>query len=136
MKKRSSKLFKKIACIDPRPLEVTLAIQALLIGLFFLSPGDAFGTTQVYHVLSLIMPEGLWGLLFIATGILGIMAITTGKLRGSAITLALFLWLIVDLSSWISNVNSGATVSYLTFVIMAMWAAIAVSARDYFNCDR
>lgn len=132
-----SRLLKKIACINSTPMEIILAVQALFFGVFLLLPGDAFGTTQVYHILSLIMPEGIWGLIFIAVAILEMVSISnsTDKLRGTAITLALFLWLTVDLSSWFSNANSAATVSYLTFVLMAMWSVIAVSTKDYFDCD-
>lgn len=131
-----SRLFRKIACIDPRPLEIVLAIQALLFGIFFLLPGSAF-STQVYHVLSLIMPEETWGIIFIVSGILEIIVISgrMNRLRIPTATLALFLWLIVDLSSWMSNVNSAAVVSYFTFAIIAMWSAIATSAKEYFGCE-
>ncbi len=130
-------MFKKIVCIDPRLLEIILALQALLFGIFLLLPGNAFESAQVYRILSTIMPEGLWGLIFVGSAILEIIVVSNiaGKLRRVSATLALFLWLIVDLSSWFSNANSAATVTYLTFVLMAMWVAVAVSARDYFDCD-
>jgi hypothetical protein len=131
------RLFKKISCTNSKPLEIVLIVQSILFGVFLLVINNAFVVTPVYHVLALILPEGAWGLIFVSMGMLQLLALNnaTGRLRGTCSMIALFLWLIVDISAWLSNSSSAATVSYLTFVMMAAWCVIAISTKEYFNCD-
>jgi hypothetical protein len=131
------RMIKRMACIDSMPLEAVLSVQAVLFGAFLILPDSAFLHVQVYRALSSIAPEEAWGIVFLALGISELVAIHFNwrRFRSSCAALALFMWLFVDLGSWISNVESAATVTYFTFVLIAMWSVISISTRDYSGCD-
>jgi hypothetical protein len=131
------RMIRRIACVDLMPLEVILSIQAMLFGAFLLFPDSAFLHVQVYRALSSIAPEEAWGIAFFALGASQLVSVHLNrwKFRHFCAILALFMWLFVDLGAWISNVESAATVTYFTFVLIAMWAVVSISARDYYSCD-
>lgn len=132
-----TRMIRKIACTDSSPLEAVIAFQAAALGIFLLLPYSTFESSQVYHILSLILPETIWGIIFLAQGVFELIAIhvLSWRIRSILATTALFLWMFVDISCWVSNPASGASVVYLTFALASLWAVVSLSVRDWFNCD-
>jgi hypothetical protein len=125
----------KMIHYDTRALEFTLSFQCVAWGIWLILPLDTFSSSQVYSIISRILPEWVWGIIFLTAGILQIYSVHQyhWAFRRLMATVVLFLWVIVDVSLWVSRSSSAASITYLVFALSAMWCVVAISVRGKVN---
>lgn len=105
-------------------VEVYLALQAIVFGWWLLMPWQSFAVgSDVYTTLSLV-PEAVWGTLFLGHGILHLVALETGdrRMRMRGTSMVVFLWLVVLIAFVSAAPWSTATPTYLVPVLAGLWA--------------
>lgn len=106
-------------------LEVYLAVQAVVFGLWLLMPWSTFSTvSHAYRVLDAMLPEWVWGSLFAVQGFTHLWALDRGRFRWrrGMVLVMLFLWLTVAMAFLMTVPLSTATPMYLLPILGSLWA--------------
>jgi hypothetical protein len=105
-------------------LEVQGAVFLILVGAWYLLPMETFSTSQVYRVLSTIMPETFWGVMFLTLGacyVIAILALNYNARRTAAfLSSLLFMFFAV-----LFFIGSTAAIGALNFLILALSQTVA-----------
>lgn len=108
---------------DPEPVELLLAMILLVFGLALLLPQPLFTNGLVYHAMSTLASEEVWGVVLVALGVNGILSVLSGKRRYRRFTLlckfAMFI-LLATLFVLSSPVTAGW--NYFLYAAAALWA--------------
>lgn len=125
------------ARIDRRSymVELYLAIQALVFGLWLLAPWPSFRSIpRVYDTLGLI-PESVWGLAFSVEGLVHLWALGTRNMaaRRGLTRILTWLWLMVLFGVLATVPTSTATPMYLVPALAALWASGVHTRRERFS---
>ncbi len=125
------KHLRELVCVNPRPLEFILAIQAIFYGGWLLLPWDTFGAFPTYSVMKSIAPEAAWGAVIFGVGVIQFFGLFSDrvKLRRVLGFLDLFLWLMVDLALWASGSPSIAPIFVFTSVVAAALVNIGLAVE-------
>ena len=131
------RMFVKIACSDPNTLEAITAIQAILIGFWYCLPGNTFSSSTTYAVMAALAPDLIWGVYFMAMGSIQLVSMHLASLKNRRryAWFAMVSWIFIDLGFWSSGSTSAAAMTYVTFVLVAVWSYAALSAPDRVKCN-
>lgn len=117
--------------MDHEWLEVHLAALEITWGFWLLLPFDALSRGAAYKSLGDMMPESIWGMIFLTMGTLQMYAIWQEnriRVRSSITLLAIFMWTMVAFMSFYGNPRSTAGVTMTVFTISNTLVYLRLSA--------
>lgn len=122
----------KIVTTDTTPVETITAVQSMLFGMWMLLPFETFDSGGVFNTMAMIAPESAWGVVMAVVGAYQLYAVHSRKIgRRIWITrIMLPIWIIVDLSFFLSRIASSATITYFVFVLCGAWSLISLAFRQ------
>lgn len=118
--------------VDTTSVELFSAVEAVLLGAFFLSPLPTYASSVTFNLASQIAPESTWGMIFFLVGLGQFIALIVDnedwRKTFSLVSMTLFgVWAATLI---ISNVASTATVTYPLIALSMLWAHVSLEARD------
>lgn len=117
------KIQDEVININPIPLEVILAFESVILGLWLLLPVETFPTSVTFSTLADWPGEIATGLILLCVGLIRAYALYGHRLRlrRDIAIVGMIMWSYIDLSFWLSNPISTAPITYLVFVILSAW---------------
>lgn len=124
--------LRELVCVNSRPLEFILAIQAILYGGWLLLPSNTFALSPVFSVMEGIAPELVWGGVIFGVGVIQFFGLFTENILVRRVLgfLDLFLWLMVDLALWLAGTLSLAPIFIFTSVVAAILVNLSLAVGD------
>jgi len=125
MNKRGFNFTASLFGCDSLWLEVQGALFLTLTGLWYLMPYSTFTTSPVYTLLAKIVPENIWGSVFLGLGISYIAAILLWKpiIRRVA---AFFASLLLMFFSVLFFIGSNAGMGFIAFFSLSLGQTIVM----------
>jgi hypothetical protein len=116
-----------------KPIETYLILHTLLFGLILLCPTNTFDN-PVYHTMSILAQEEVWGSIYVLIAILQFVAMCRNNQKMKIIILSLTasLWSSVGTSFLIESIGYGRLntgVSYLAIAGLAVWLSYVIGGE-------
>jgi len=118
---------------DTTSIEVVLALESILLGVWLLLPFDTFGSSATFNSLRMWPGEVATGLFVLATGLARTFGLATRSIRTRQIAAiyGLFVWSYIDYSFAESNIVATGVVTYFLFVVLSIWILSSLSWKIY-----
>lgn len=124
------RLARAVLNYDFEVFEAFNALSTITWGVALLLPGEVFGRSSVYYLISQIASEMAWGATVLALGLAQLLALVHGKknLRKEVALLMFALWVFVSIASTVSGSVTAMVAIYPIYAIF--------SFGNYYNLIR
>lgn len=116
---------------ESRPIGFWLALKLLWWGLWVLLPFNVLHSASVLRVADALLPDTVWGALFVELGVSEMLALASGNYRFRGVNAALYTFVFAGfaIAGWLSAYNTLAVVDYTLSSAMSAWAYWRLSRR-------
>ena len=129
------KMICKIMNTHPQTLETIMGAQSVLWSMWLLLPYRTFESSTVYTVMASVANEEVWGSYFLLLGAIQLFAMhrLSRKIRTMVSFVMMFSWIFMDWGFWASGSSSAAAITYMMFVLIAIWSFVVLFVPDRMN---
>src|SRR3990167_3015420 len=127
-----SRLLLLLRTADPRIVGLYNAVFAVFWGAWLLLPFRTFNVAPVYHTMSSIAPEWVWGMAYLGIGLFHVRAVLNRNSRWckSFSYVAVFIWILLSAMYAHGDYRGLGVIVYALIALSAVWVCIRLGMME------